>query len=381
MSLRVINLVDSRRQINFGVWNAAIATSPALRKLASIKSELWFPRETKTAIPPEFHTQIDGFEEVASNSSFRRLLQSRMQGDLPLVVVSHGAWRDPTRWAAHAKSRGIPWIYTPHGMLKPWCMDQKWIRKAIYFRFFEKPMLQKCDVIRAVSLPEHRVLETLLPYKDVATIPNGIEMPPMTRKRAGGVIRFVFLSRLHKVKAVTELVTAFCRSSLRNNPQFELIIAGPDAGEGPRIQQCIQRTTTNNVSVLGAVYDDEKFELLESSDFFVLPSYSEGFPTSVVEAMGRGCIPILSEGCSFPEAEPLTILASPDVDSIELALLKAAHLSSTARQEWSESAAKFVRNCYTVDQLAHRQIELLRRLTNMDLPICPAVEVSQVNAG
>ena len=50
---------------------------------------------------------------------------------------------------------------------------------------------------------------------------------------------------------------------------------------------------------MGPQYGDEKIELLKKSHYYVLPSYSEGFPSSVVEAMSYGAIPLISPGCNF----------------------------------------------------------------------------------
>jgi glycosyltransferase involved in cell wall biosynthesis len=38
-------------------------------------------------------------------------------------------------------------------------------------------------------------------------------------------------------------------------------------------------------------------ELMRASDAFVLPSIEEGFPLSCVEAIGSGCVPLVSEAC------------------------------------------------------------------------------------
>lgn len=44
---------------------------------------------------------------------------------------------------------------------------------------------------------------------------------------------------------------------------------------------------------LGAVYGNEKLEVFRSCDFFLLPSYNEGFPIAIIEAMSAG-LPIIT---------------------------------------------------------------------------------------
>lgn len=45
----------------------------------------------------------------------------------------------------------------------------------------------------------------------------------------------------------------------------------------------------------GVVSGDEKLKAIQLSDYFVLPSYSEGLPISLLETMSCGLIPIVSD--------------------------------------------------------------------------------------
>ncbi|MEJ0030745.1 MAG: glycosyltransferase [Bacteroidota bacterium] len=87
------------------------------------------------------------------------------------------------------------------------------------------------------------------------------------------------------------MVEAWHAINSQNN-SVKLIIAGPDEGELKHIQHLIK----GNVEYAGAVYGDGKKKLLNEASYYLLPSYSEGFPTSVLEAMSYGQIPLISSG-------------------------------------------------------------------------------------
>ena len=51
----------------------------------------------------------------------------------------------------------------------------------------------------------------------------------------------------------------------------------------------------------GVVFGDEKWKLLNQSKLFLLPSYYEGFPMALLEAMSAGCVPIVTSVGSISE--------------------------------------------------------------------------------
>ncbi len=100
-------------------------------------------------------------------------------------------------------------------------------------------------------------------------------------------ISFIFLGWVIKEKGVNEIITAIERLQVKF--QFNFIFVG-----GGTLLDELQEKVTNLgwdkfVSFKGWISDDEvKKKLLKSSDVFVLPSYAEGFPMSLIEAMALG---------------------------------------------------------------------------------------------
>lgn len=349
MRLRVINLVDSVAPVNFGIWNAAIATAEALQANHEIHSELWYP-------------EMEGFDPtVVKGAKVRTLPDTKiktLKAILPELnpatdlIVSHGCWRYPTQWGNFLKKKGFHWVYTPHGMLEPWSMAHKAFKKRIYFALIEAPMARRADGIRAVGSPEKVNLGRF--FKNVVLIPNGYTAPPSKAPKPEKPLRFLYLSRFHAKKRPFQLAQAWAQGSLANHPAVELVMAGPDEGEVAQIAQIFSSKDVRNAQVSGPVFGQDKSDLLGSSHFFVLPSLSEGFPTSVVEGMGEGLIPLISEGCNFPESfqAGLSIDTGTEPDTILKALETALGMPEAEREFLSNRCRKFSVTNYSIEAVA-----------------------------
>lgn len=113
-----------------------------------------------------------------------------------------------------------------------------------------------------------------------------------------GCIQILFLAWVDKNKGIYDLINAL---SYLKNDNFCLNIAG----DGHALSECIilAKTlgVTNKINFLGWVVGKDKFDLLAQSDIFVLPSYFEGYPNSLIEAMASNCAVIATNVGSIPD--------------------------------------------------------------------------------
>lgn len=355
MRLRVINLVDSLARVNYGIWNAAVNTAPALAQNHDVVSELWFPAAT-----------LDAEVELPESLTVRKLPNTKIRTLKALVeeaglnpetdiIVSHGAWRYPTKWASWLRSHGFRWVYVPHGMLEPWSMSQRALLKRIYYYFVEGPKTRRAAGVRAVGQPERANL--LKRYRSVVFIPNGHTSRASNFVRPQQPIQFLYLARLHAKKRPTQLAEAWLNSPLSKDPAFRLVMAGPDEGETVHIRKLLAARPSENLILSDGVYGQEKVQLLRQSHFFVLPSLSEGFPTAVVEAMSEGLIPLITTGCNFPEAfqAGLAINTGTDPANIRKAIEEAASLLPARRNELQNRCRQFAVSQYSLEVVARHQ--------------------------
>lgn len=309
--MRIIHIVSSITKINFGVWNAAIFGSDFLKKEYNVKSELWICKKSHfESTAPQINFFFFQKNEL-SKKGFQKWLNNFNHDDT--IIVTHGAWLLPTKLGYRAKKEGYKWLYVPQGMLEPWGLKKGKFKKRLYFKLFEQRMNNDADAIRAVSQIERANLEDRLKRK-IELIFNGVPIVDNTELlKSKKEIKYLFLARLHSKKGLIFLVKAWAESMYECD-NTNLLIAGPDEGELELIKPYLK----NNITYLGPVYGKEKERLLKEVHYYILPSFSEGFPTSIVEAMSYGAIPIISEGCNFPEvfSENIGYKVYPDKDSI-----------------------------------------------------------------
>lgn len=104
------------------------------------------------------------------------------------------------------------------------------------------------------------------------------------------VMVFVFLGRLNHDKGIGELLDAFDRLAAQSENVFLLIIGRDEEGYAEQIQNYSSIVERKNLCYYG--YTSEPEKVLTAGDVYVLPTYREGFGTSVLEAacVGLPCI-------------------------------------------------------------------------------------------
>lgn len=363
--MKIINLIDSLTQVNFGIWNAAIATATQLKEIYKVESYIWYPAIEN---PPAISDVVMTAFAKLDRASLLSALESGEFKPESTLIVTHGCWKFPTRWGAMLKNNGYKWVMVPHGMLEPWSMQQKRVKKLLYFHLIEKRLIIRGDAIRAVGTPESKNLKKLL-NRDPVLIPNGIPLidTPVPHKDHTK-INYLFMARLHHKKGVIPMVKAWIASSLANNSKYSLTIAGPDDGELSELTTVLKQHAVSNIRYTGAVYNNKKEELLNNCHFYLLPSHSEGFPTSILEAMQYGLIPLITEGCNFPEAfdADLAIKVTPYLSDIQSGLEQTTKLTFEQINHWSSRASNFVNKNYNLQVIAEQQYKLYSVL--MDTP-------------
>ena len=120
-----------------------------------------------------------------------------------------------------------------------------------------------------------------------------------TLKIQNGEIVFTFIGRLVKEKGIFELVQAFNSLNLKY-PNIRLLLIG-DQLRSERDQDSYNKLKEemNNPSIIQVGFQKDIPLYLSISDVFILPSYREGLPRSIIEAMAMS-IPIIAtniRGC------------------------------------------------------------------------------------
>ena len=158
---------------------------------------------------------------------------------------------------------------------------------------------------------------------------NWIRLPQYPLPRAGGSVcrqdkvRVVFMGWIDRKKGVFDLCEAVLRLK-RQGLALSVLICG----EGEHFTELESWIKANglcaDVALLGWVFGEEKSDVLASSDILILPSYSEGMPNAVLEAMSYGLPVVASRVGGIPElvkdGESGLLVDPGDVDALTMAI-------------------------------------------------------------
>lgn len=158
------------------------------------------------------------------------------------------------------------------------------------------------DVFVAYSHAMWEKLKTLLPARrdSIFHVPYGIPIPDRVRAPRRGPLRLVYAGRLENgqkgIFDLPEIDRALTERGAR--VEWTIVGGGPDA---PELRRRFKDAT--NVRWTGVLSNRETLHALAEHDLFVLPTRAEGFPVALLEAMGAGCVPVVSDIASgVPEA-------------------------------------------------------------------------------
>lgn len=102
----------------------------------------------------------------------------------------------------------------------------------------------------------------------------------------------VFISRIESIKGC-DLLPDICELVLKRIPDARFLICGDGSMKDELANEVNRRGIERQVELVGWVDDIEKIQMLKRSSLFLLPSYGEGMPMCVLEAMGLG-LPIVA---------------------------------------------------------------------------------------
>jgi glycosyltransferase involved in cell wall biosynthesis len=175
--------------------------------------------------------------------------------------------------------RHVPVVIQTHGMVAPSPSG----RVHLYDEAILRRSFRRASHVIALSDTEKRSLEHFVsPTREISIVANGI---PNADIRWRGGKHFLFAGRLHShkrphvaLKAVLNLVA--------QGYDVGLAIAGPDHGELANLKSLVRAGSHHDrVTFLGSCSRDDVLELMASSMATIVPSESESFGLSIVEAL------------------------------------------------------------------------------------------------
>jgi poly(glycerol-phosphate) alpha-glucosyltransferase len=281
--------------------------------------------------------QPQGFRVVGpASAGYSPQLYAALARSQAEVVHCHGIWMYPSlaclRWARRTNR---PYLISPRGMLDPWALSHSGWKKRVAGFLFQNAHLHRAACIHALCDAEAEAVRAYGLSNPICIIPNGVDLPrsvespnsgteSLLSKFAGDRKILLYLGRLHPKKNLANLLRAW-KQALNSHPSMTenwvLAVAGWDqAGHerilkhlanelgvsfldvsDPRSAGTTATTGSTSVAFLGPRFGAEKSECYRACDAFILPSFSEGLPMTVLEAWAHAKLVLMTPECNLPE--------------------------------------------------------------------------------
>ncbi len=322
-----------------------------------------------------------GYGPLKTAPSMRRRLYA-----LPMDLMHlHGIWMDNQRASLCAqKKREIPVVISPRGMLDPWAVQNAAWKKRMVEHLFARESLERATCIHALCRSEAESIRSYGLQNPIAVIPNGVVLPELPEKEPGteGRKRLLFLGRIHPKKGLKELLQAWSMvqgSQSSFSQDWQLIIAGwDDGGHEPELRKLVgELGIERTVEFPGPAYGADKDALLRSADAFILPSYSEGLPMSVLEAWSYAQPVLITEFCNLAEGfeHNAALHIAPDADSIVEGLNKLFLLDGAGLRALGKNGRQLVEQRFTWRRIAKDMMDVYTWcITGKSPPSCLVID-------
>ena len=275
------------------------------------------------------------------------------------VLHLQGLWKlTSAACLSVSEAYATPRVISPRGMLDAWALGQSRVRKRIARWLYEDRNLAGASCIHTLCEAEARQVRSFGLRNPVAVVANGVDLP---EERAGAIPDpapadwrdrrvVLFLSRVHRKKGLPSLIRGWAGCACRRDG-WALAIAGPDdGGHAAEVQQLVAELgLTDSVSIVGGQYGACKDAWLRRASVFVLPSQSEGFPMSLLEALAYGLPAIMTPDCNFPQAQEAgaAVCAHGDPASLGDAVQGLTGMGDRELSEMGKRGRDFVAREYT----------------------------------
>lgn len=246
----------------------------------------------------------------------------------------------PTVAARIARWQNVPYTVRTMGQLTPWALAQGRLKKQVYSTLFERQILNQAAAVHCTSQGEAEDVERFGVRSPKLVLPLGVEIAQPIPDAAFKLRQrysipqetpiVLFLSRLHYKKR-PELLIAALAPLIQEGRAVHLLLAG--SGEVEYIQSLEAQTARlgvqAQVTFTGFITGYDKDLVLQGSDIFALPSYSENFGIAVAEAL----------------AAQLPVLVTPDVQiAPEIEQAKAGMIIEGETELYTTAIAQLLEN-------------------------------------
>ena len=218
-------------------------------------------------------------------------------------------------------------------------------------------ILERADCLIVLSVSWKNFFEGVTKKILIRVVPNPVVLPTsqdLSRKEVSSQLRLLFLGLLNQQKGIYDLLQVLADHKDFFERRVILNVGGN--GDAASFKETVKQMGLEHIVAFhGWVSGDKKKELFLNSDVFVLPSYAEGLPMAILEAMAHGLAIVSTTVGAIPEVvnENNGFLITPG-DRQMLADLLVSLVPGVSQDSLLEKqrAAKEIAKGYSVENVA-----------------------------
>lgn len=314
----------------------------------------------------------------------RRLNQAA--GD---VLHVHGLWTYlSVIGSSWARQHGKPYVVSVHGMLNEHALRRSAWKKRLFAGLFQRGILRRASCLHALTSFEADAIRAYGIMSPICVIPNGVDLPeaavmpaklpPWSDRNPEGRAVLLYLSRLHPIKGVVELIVGWHQLK-RRRPELTgrwlLALAGFDEfNHRYELEQLVKKfQLQEDILFHGPIFGMAKQAALTSASAYVLPSLSEGMPIAILEAWSHGLAVLCTTTCHLPEGavHGAAIEVEPKPGPLSEGLEKLMMLTQQEREAMGQRGRRLVEQRFLWKHVAERWDSVYRWIMGRgDRPEC-----------
>lgn len=261
----------------------------------------------------------EGFEVKIFNSIFSVISFLKKNSESIDVLHFHNVWSFQNVIIYIALLNKILYFVTPHaGFMQDRVRNKNYFFKILFHFLFQKRFLDKATGIHAVSREEISLISYYTANKNIFFVPNGINTKLkkiFEKKTVNKKINIGYLGRISDEKNILGLIKSISLLDENILNKIKILIMGPDKNR--YANRCKNLVTKLNLGKKiffeGSIDNEEKWSKLSKMDIYIQPSYSDGPPLTIIEAMICELPIIATRTCniSYLNGEPFLKMVEP----------------------------------------------------------------------
>ncbi len=293
-----------------------------------------------------FDRQLSNFKFGFSLGLLKFLMASK-----PDIIHLHGIWNFASL-VVLIKSlfSSVKIIVSPRGMLDIWILEKNAFLKKIYWTVFESRLLKRSSKVHALNESEREAILQVLPSVEVYVSPNGVEKNLDENMEHKHSKKVVFIGRIDSKKGILELLDAWHRIENKHGWTLDIYGWGSDDYVS-KVESYLVKSRDSTIQFLGPIYGDKKKKAMLDAGAFILPSYSEGLPMSILEAWNYSLPVMMTRECNLPEAFTLGAAKEIFIKNLSEDIQDFFSLSDEERKKIGNNAFELVNSKFLWDEI------------------------------